>query len=149
MNKSTFTAWINSILFESNDIVKFVILSPKFCHKKDLRQTLDISPAVPLDFCILPIHFILIRKVCAFLITFPRIKFLVFRILKNVLYFCRFFQFLDLEIFSSLYSCHRSLGCSLDPSCSFVCAFLITFSRTQIFSFSIYVNFRRLSSFWT
>ena len=50
MNESPFTACQNSVKFESYSFVKFTILSPNFCPKyRDLCQTLDISPTVPLD----------------------------------------------------------------------------------------------------
>ena len=75
MNESPFIALRNSVWFESYFFVKFVILSPDFCHtNKVFRQALDNLAEVSLDFCILPIELASWNFACAFLITFPRTK---------------------------------------------------------------------------
>ena len=63
--------------------VKFAILSPNLCHNnnKVLRQTLDITFAVFLDFCILSIELASSNFACAFLITFTFFFYLFRRVL--------------------------------------------------------------------
>ena len=95
MNESPFTACQNSVWFESYVFVKFTILSPNFCHNKDnnLRQTLHMSSAVPLDFWAFPIELALWNFTCVFIITFLTILHFFFSILKNFLNFLPFSSF--------------------------------------------------------
>ena len=101
--------------------VKFVIFRPDCCiTNKVLRQTLDISPSVSLDFCILFPNTILYSQ---------NFWFIDFRKISCI------FPVFGLDIFT----CIISLDFRVFPldlgSENISCDFLITFSRNQIFTF--------------